>query len=45
MCLDGAQELEAGAKACAMMEGIFIADGGLFGVLTKTMSRIVVRVL
>ncbi len=29
MCLDGAQELEAGAKACAMMEGISAPEGGL----------------
>ena len=43
MCLDGAQELEAGAKACAMsmnMDRIFIADGGMFGGLTETMSRL-----
>ena len=44
MCLDGAQELEAGAKACAMMKE-FHADGGLFGGLTETMSRIVIWVL
>ena len=44
MCLDGAQELEASAKACHDGRN-FHADGGLFGGLTETMSRIVIWVL
>ena len=45
MCLDGAQELEAGAKSVRHDGRNFHADGGLFGGLTETMSRIVILVL
>ena len=45
MCLDGSQELEAGAKACHDGRNFLLAGWWPDGVLTKTMSRIVILVL
>ncbi len=42
MCLDGSQELEAGAKACHDGRNFLLAGWWPDGVLTKTMSRTVI---